>query len=67
MPGWFTNGMDLWGDDAAFYRITSISCFTCLDSHHCLGQHVAIGPGFIHCGPLKGANLFLLVILSEIN
>jgi len=27
MPGRFTNGMDLWGDDAAFYRITSISCF----------------------------------------
>ena len=23
-------GMDLWGDDAAFYRITSISCFSTL-------------------------------------
>ena len=28
MPGRFTNGMDLRGDDAAFYRITSISSYT---------------------------------------
>ena len=32
MSGRFTWGMDLWGDDAAFYQITSISCFYFTDT-----------------------------------
>ena len=51
MPGRFTNGMDLWGDDAAFYRITSISCLLNYNSFYHMAQFYICG--IFHCNSIS--------------
>ena len=66
MAGRFTNGMDLWGDDAAFYRITSISCLL-LYVYSLIVEVVQLMYIVLHCVLLHGVARTLRTSADELK